>query len=51
MALEWFGNNWRMDNLGKIQHMLLGKQNPVKIIIEGFKLESAKSVTALELSL
>ena len=33
-----------MPNPGKFQYMLLGKHKALKIEIEGFQLESAKSV-------
>ena len=36
-----------MANPGKFQYMLLGKHKPLKIEIEGFQLESAKSVNLL----
>ena len=36
---------------GKFQSMLLGKLNPLKIEIEGFQLESAKSVNLLEITI
>ena len=39
-----------MANLKKFQYMLLGKYDPLKIKIEGLKLESAKSVKPLGLT-
>ena len=49
--LKWFGNNQMMVNPGKFQYMLLGKHKPLKIEIEGFQLESAKSVKLLEITI
>ena len=42
--LKWFRNNQMMANPWKFQNMLLGKHTPLKIEIEGFQLELAKSV-------
>ena len=38
-------------NPGKFQYMLLGKHKPLKIEIEGFQLESAKSVNLLGITI
>ena len=43
--LEWFGNNQMMANPDKF-----AEPKPLKIEIEGFKLESAKSVDFLGLT-
>ena len=40
-----------MANPGKFQYMLLGKHKPLKIEIEGFQLESAKSVNLLGITI
>ena len=48
---KWFRNNQRMTNRGKFQYMLLGKHKPLKIEIEGFQLESAKSVNLLRITI
>ena len=45
--LKWFRNNQIMANPRKYQYMLLGKHKALKIEIEGFRLESAKSVNLL----
>ena len=50
MVLKWFKNNQIMANPGKFQYMLLGKHNPLKIEIQGFQLESTKSVELLQIS-
>ena len=50
IVLKWFKNNQIMANPGKFQYMLLGKQKPLKIEIEGFQLESTKSVELLQIS-
>ena len=48
IVLKWFRNNQMMANPRKFQDMLLGKHKPlIKIEIEGFQLESAKSVQLL----
>ena len=49
--LKWFRNNQMMANPGKSQYMLLRKHNPLKIGIEGFQLESAKSVNLLGITI
>ena len=49
--LKWFRNNQMMANSGKFQYTLLGKHKPLKIEIEGFQLESAKSVNLLEITI
>ena len=49
--LKWFRNNQMMANPGKFQYMLLGKHKPLKIEIEGFQLESAKSVNLLGITI
>ena len=51
IVLKWFRNNQMMANSGKFQYMLLGKHKPLKIEIEGFQLESAKSVNLLEITI
>ena len=40
-----------MANPGKFQYMLPGKHKPLKIEIEGFQLESAKSVNLLGITI
>ena len=40
-----------MANPGKFQYMLLGKHKPLKLEIEGFQLESAKSVNLLGITI
>ena len=40
-----------MINPGKFQYMLLGKHKPFKIKIDGFQLESAKSVNLLGINI
>ena len=40
-----------MANPGKFQYMLLGKHKPLKIEIEGFQLESAKSFKSLGITI
>ena len=40
-----------MANPGKFQYMLLGKHNHLKIEIEGFQVESAKSVNLLGITI
>ena len=49
--LEWFGSNQMMANSEKFQCMLLGMHKPLKIEIERYKLESAKSVKRLGLTI
>ena len=51
IVLKWFRNNQMMANSGKFQYMLLGKHKPLKIEIEGFQLESAKSVNLLGITI
>ena len=51
IVLTWFRNNKMMTNLGKFQYMLFGKHNPLKIEIEEFQLESAKSVNLLGITI
>ena len=51
IVLKWFRNNQLIANLGKVKYMFLGKQKPLKIEIEGFHLESAKSVNLLEITI
>ena len=51
IVLKWFGKNHIMTNPGKFQCMLLGKHKPLKIEIEGFQLESAKSVNLLGITI
>ena len=51
IVLKWFRNNQMMANPGKFQYMLLGKHKPLKIEIEGFQLESAKSVNLLGITI
>ena len=51
IVLKWFGKNQIMANPGKFQCMLLGKHKPLKIEIEGFQLESAKSVNLLGITI
>ena len=46
-----FKNNQMMANPGTFQHMLLGKYKRLKIEIEGFQLESAKSVNLLGITI
>ena len=40
-----------MTNPGKFQYILLGKHKPLKIEIERFQLESAKSVNPLRITI
>ena len=40
-----------MENSGKLQYMLLGKRNTLKIEIELFQLESAESVKRLGITI
>ena len=49
--LKWFRNNQMMTNLGNIKYMLLGNRKPLKIEIEAFQLESAKSVNLLGITI
>ena len=49
--LEWFGSNQMMANSERFQCMLLGMHKPLKIEIERYKLESAKSVKRLGLTI
>ena len=49
--LKWLRNNQMMINPGKFQYMLLGKHKPFKIKIDGFQLESAKSVNLLGINI
>ena len=51
IVLTWFTNNAMMANLGKFQYMLFGKHKPLKIEIEEFQLESAKSVNLLGIAM
>ena len=48
---KWFRNNKMMANSGEILYMSLGKHKPLKIEIEGFQLESAKSVSLLGITI
>ena len=47
VVFKWFGYSQIMANPGKFQYMLFVKHKPLKIDIEGMKLESAKSVKLL----
>ena len=49
--LKWFRKNQIMANPEKFQFMLLGKHKSLKIEIEGFQLESAKSVNLLGITI
>ena len=40
-----------MENSGKFQYMLLAKRKPLKIEIEGFQLQSVKSVNLLGITI
>ena len=51
VVLEWFGNNKMTANPRQFQLMLLGKHKPLNIEIEGFKVESVKSVKFLRLTI
>ena len=51
IVLKWFRNNQMMTNPGKFQYMLLGKHKPLIIEMEGFQLESAKSVNLLVITI
>ena len=51
IVLKWFGKNQIMANPRKFQCMLLGKHKSLKIEIEGFQLESAKSVNLLGITI
>ena len=48
---KWFRNNQMMTNPDKFQYMWLGKHKPLKIEIEGFQLQSAKSVNLLGITI
>ena len=50
IVLKWFRNNQMMANPDKFQYMLLCKHKPLKIEIDGFQLESAKSVNLLAIT-
>ena len=45
IVLKWFRNNQMKANPRKFQYMLLGNHKPLKIEIEGFPLEPARSVS------
>ena len=49
--LKWFKKNQIMANPGKLQYTLLGKHKSLEIEIEGFQLESVKSVNLLEITI
>ena len=49
--LKWFRSNQMMATPGELQYMLLGKHKSLKIEIEGFQLESAKSVNLLGITI
>ena len=49
--LKWFRDNQMMSNPAKLQYMLHSKHKPLKIEIEGFQLESAKSVNLLGITI
>ena len=51
IVLKWFGKNQIMANPRKFQCMLLGKHKSLKIEIEGFQLESAKSNNLLGITI
>ena len=51
IVLKRFRNNQMIANSGKFQYMLLGKHKPFKIEIEGFQLESNKSVNLLGITI
>ena len=51
IVLKWFRKNQIMANPEKFQFMLLGKHKSLKIEIEGFQLESAKSVNLLGITI
>ena len=51
IVLKWFRKNRIMANPGKFQCMLLGKHKSLKIEMEGFQLESAKSVNLLGITI
>ena len=51
IVLKWFRNNQMMTNPEKFQYMWLGKHKPLKTEIEGFQLESAKSVNLLGITI
>ena len=51
IVLTWFRNNEMMANLGKFQYMLFGKHKTLKIKIEEFQLEWAKSVNLLGITI
>ena len=46
-VLKWFRNYQMVANPGKFLQILLGKDKPLKIAIEGFQLASAKSVNLI----
>ena len=50
IVLKWFGSNQMIANPRKFHYMLPGKQKPLDIEVEGFKLESAKLVKLLGLT-
>ena len=50
-VFKWFRNNQMMTNPDKFQYMWLGKHKPLKIEIEGFQLESDKSVNLLGITI
>ena len=49
--LRWFGSNQMMGSPGKFWYILLGEYKPLKIKIERFKLESAKLVKLLGITI
>ena len=51
IVMKWFRNNEMMTNPEKFQSMWLGKHKPLKTEIEGFQLESAKSVNLLGITI
>ena len=51
IVLKWFRNNEMMTNPEKFQSMWLGKHKPLKTEIDGFQLESAKSVNLLGITI
>ena len=49
--LKGFRNNQMIANPGKLEYILFGKQKHLKIEIERFQLESAKSVKPLGIAI